>query len=51
MSSQGDIDHLEAIYGFLLRRWRRVLLATAGSILLLPYGCGLITGVLIGKLT
>lgn len=46
-----DLEHLEELYLFLVRRWRRVLLATTGLVLFVPYGCGLATGVLIGKLT
>lgn len=49
--TSSDLDHLEALWLFCVRRWRRLLLASAGAVLFLPYGCGLATGVLIGKLT
>lgn len=46
-----DYDHLEDLWNFLVRRWRRVLLATGGLLIFLPYGCGLATGLAIGHLT
>ncbi len=50
MRSEGDIEHLEAIWAFLIRRWRRVLLTSAGLLLFVPYGCGCATGALITHL-